>query len=138
MSQAAIGKQLGMSQPVVGRILIRLGLPTETHHRGEKHGSWKGGRSVNDQGYVLVLVYKDDPMYVMANLAGYVPEHRLVKARELGRPLTRNETVHHIDGDKKNNKPDNLQLRHGGHGKGICLQCANCGSIDIRPTELAA
>lgn len=138
MAQTAIGKQLGMSQAVVCRILTRLGLPTETHRRGEKHGSWKGGRSVTEEGYVLVMVEKTDPMYVMANLAGYVPEHRLVKARELGRPLTRNESVHHIDGDKQNNKPDNLQLRHGKHGTGICLQCADCGSINLKSVELAA
>jgi len=36
--------------------------------------------------------------------------HRLVMSILLGRPLGRNEHVHHIDGNKCNNHPANLQL----------------------------
>lgn len=41
---------------------------------------------------------------------GWVPEHRLVMARKLGRELSSGEHVHHIDGDKENNDPANLLL----------------------------
>lgn len=37
-------------------------------------------------------------------------EHRVVAERMLGRPLARNEIVHHIDGNKHNNTPENLQV----------------------------
>lgn len=37
-------------------------------------------------------------------------EHRIVMERALGRPLTPDETVHHIDGDKLNNHISNLQI----------------------------
>ena len=37
-------------------------------------------------------------------------EHRLVMAQMLGRPLTVHESVHHRDGDRLNNQPDNLEL----------------------------
>ncbi|MFP5220514.1 MAG: HNH endonuclease [Actinomycetes bacterium] len=37
-------------------------------------------------------------------------EHRVVMARLLGRPLERDEVVHHRDGDRLNNAPENLEL----------------------------
>ena len=35
-------------------------------------------------------------------------EHRAVAEQLLGRPLKSSEVVHHIDGDKRNNAPENL------------------------------
>ena len=37
-------------------------------------------------------------------------EHRLVAEEKLGRPLRKEEVVHHIDGDYKNNDPNNLMV----------------------------
>ena len=37
-------------------------------------------------------------------------EHRLVAEGKLGRPLRKGEVVHHIDGDYKNNDPNNLMV----------------------------
>lgn len=37
-------------------------------------------------------------------------EHRLVAEEKIGRPLRNGEVVHHIDGDKHNNDPDNLAV----------------------------
>ncbi|WP_251548643.1 HNH endonuclease [Pumilibacter intestinalis] len=41
---------------------------------------------------------------------GYVAVHRDVASRKIGRPLRSNEVVHHRDGNKRNNRPSNLQV----------------------------
>lgn len=46
---------------------------------------------------------------------GYIKEfnrhqHRVVMERVLGRKLKKGEIVHHVDGNKKNNHPSNLQV----------------------------
>ncbi len=63
-----------------------------------------------------IILYPDDPFFPMAQKhnnsrgAGYVYEHRLVKARELGRCLREDEQVHHLNGDKHDNRSGNLVI----------------------------
>lgn len=46
------------------------------------------------------------------------PEHRFVMEQKIGRKLHKDETVHHKDGNRRNNHPDNLELWSGRHGRG--------------------
>ena len=45
-----------------------------------------------------------------ANANGKIPEHRLVMSQILGRALVEGENVHHKNGNRKDNRPENLEL----------------------------
>jgi transposase len=132
-SQTQIATRHGTHQSIVARLLAAHGFKKEDRRpKRERHGNWKGGRSMTSGGYVSVLIEPDSPYFCMANSTGYVLEHRLVMAQRLGRPLEPYETVHHINGIKGDNADDNLELRSGKHGTGVTLVCADCGSRNIK------
>lgn len=136
-SQVKVAAIIGCVQGTIGKALAQRGIKARSRKAsGPAHGSWGGGRGKTEGGYVIVAISIDDPFASMRNRSGYVLEHRLVLARALGRPLTRHETVHHINGDKTDNRVGNLQLRHGPHGKGVRPVCADCGSHNISTTGL--
>jgi len=138
-SQSAIAKSFDTTQVIIGRALLWRGRRPErrtNHSRGPAHGSWKGGRIRWESGYVGIKVDPDDPMFAMATAGGYVPEHRLVMARSIGRVLTHHETVHHINGVRDDNDISNLQLRTTKHGSGVIMQCLDCGSRNVVATAL--
>src|SRR5215471_1011306 len=83
-------------------------------------------RSITPQGYVLVY-----DKTRRARSDGRILEHRLVMEKQIGRPLRKDESVHHINGKKDDNRIENLQLCKAFHGKGSVHRCADCGSYNI-------
>lgn len=72
--------------------------------RGKDHPRWKGGIYYNDQGYRLIW----SPDHPKKDKRGYVREHRLVMEKILGRFLRHDELIHHINGNKTDNRERNL------------------------------
>lgn len=97
---------------------------------------------VTPAGYVVAQMHPDDPFAAMGSAKPgkntlRIAVHRYVMARHLGRCLLQGETVHHINGDRTDNRLENLQLRQGNHGMGAVFRCCDCGSENVEATPLA-
>ncbi|MCR4307676.1 MAG: HNH endonuclease [Candidatus Berkelbacteria bacterium] len=127
-----VAKELGVSHKVVRRYLKKYGFKIRSisevmtgrklspAHRekviktlssygdqtGEKNHRWKGGRTTSGGGYIWIKKL-DHPN---KNAQGYVPEHRLIIEKEIGRYLLPDEHIHHINENKQDNRLENLRI----------------------------
>jgi DNA-binding CsgD family transcriptional regulator len=136
-----IATYLHTDRKTVAKLLRALGENTSAHSpttRGSPHSRYKTGRTRTAHGYALVLVPPDSPFLCMRNhkKQHYVLEHRLVMALHVGRPLLPSETVHHINGDRFDNRIENLQLIAGKHVAGAAFRCKDCGSENVAATPI--
>lgn len=88
----------------IGKALKRLGLNRPAKRRpgkgsGSNNPSWKGGRRIRKDGYVILWTEFGERL-----------EHQIVMEKHIGRKLYRGEIVHHIDKNRQNNTIENLQL----------------------------
>lgn len=121
-----VAKEVGFSDNSVKRQLDKLGIGTRSRSEalrgrkvsekvretarmlgksqvGEKHHAWKG--KIIRQGYWAIRL----PFHPDAN-NGYVFEHRLIAAEKLGRQIKKSEVAHHLNGNKLDNRPENLEV----------------------------
>lgn len=78
----------------------------EASLHGPKHWAWKGGRVINSNGHVLIWC----PNHPNAHADGYVPKHRLIMEKLIGRYLTPSERVGHRNCVRGDNRVKNLIL----------------------------
>lgn len=124
-TQVQISKELGVDHSMVSYWASKHGLADETKSKaikrslaikypdgqfGKNSFHWKGGRRKASAGYIYI--YSPDHPY--ANKQGAVMEHRLSMEEKIGRYLEPGEVVHHINGIKDDNRPENLELKTNG------------------------
>lgn len=102
-SHTDIAKHYGCSKSLVDKIALEKGFPsykTSSRMTMEKHPKWNGGRFLDKDGRFLVYV----------GAGKYQLEHRVIAERALGRKLKKGEVVHHINGDRRDNRNCNLLI----------------------------
>ncbi|MGF7431066.1 HNH endonuclease signature motif containing protein [Thermoanaerobacterium thermosaccharolyticum] len=118
LSTTDIADLCGYSPRHIARLLDKFGIPKRSRKEGVKTQKSREKRSVKMKGK---LTGNKNPMYKCGHWIsnGYiftkingkdVPIHRLVASTVIGRPLKPTEIVHHIDGNKLNNQPQNLLI----------------------------
>lgn len=78
---------------------------------GSRHHNFKTGKSKDKHGYVILN--NPDPLPGQPRKAK--KEHTWVMEQILGRPLFPGETVHHKNGVRDDNRPENLELWASSH-----------------------
>lgn len=121
-SITAVARALDKSYSVVRWHFIKHGIkintvgyraPKRKRNYATNHHNWKGGTHLSG-GYIRE--YAPNHPH---NAKGYVLQHRLVMERHLGRYLEPREIVHHVNGDKLDNRIENLVITNrSAHIKG--------------------
>lgn len=104
----------GDKHKYVQEVMLQFDLPRRKRGSsfGEMNGSYKTGRRIDRDGYVLVSAPIDHPYSRKRNNrnTGVIYEHRLVMERKLNRYLDPKEVIDHIDELRLHNDPSNLRL----------------------------
>lgn len=113
---------------------VSYSLKLKPRAMGELNHHWHGGRHER-RGYVYIYMPEHPSVVGKGVHQRYVREHRLVMEKMLGRYLYQWEVVHHKNGVKNDNRPENLELWVNGHPPGQRHEeghkhCATCTCFD--------
>lgn len=100
LAKSHIGKKLSSEHRAKVMKTLKFG------QVGSENHMWKQGKFIDKKGYVYLRMLEHPNK--LSN--GYFAEHRFVVEQKIGRYLTKWEHVHHINGNKHDNRPENLEL----------------------------
>lgn len=123
LGSTEIAQAWGCSPTTVLTAIRSAGVPLRPKQQGPRlttaFGKWTRARSSN--GYITWVAWEPAKQQQR-----HVLEHRVIMAMSLGRYLEPGETVHHRNGDRTDNRIENLELWISRHPAGAS-HCPHCG-----------
>ena len=124
LSGRDIGEKIGVNRHTIIRWIKDFDIPVRTQKEtksregykkrmcGSNHPNFKDGKRAitSGWGYKMLSLYGNDRDGHRVDKAGRIPEHIYQMELFIGRKLTDEEVVHHVDMKRMNNKISNLIL----------------------------
>lgn len=105
-SKGLIAAGLSPKKPEISEKCVAAKIASKV---GSRSCNWKGGKILDKKtGYILIWSPEYGDNYKKRNK--YVFEHRIVMSKIIGRALKKGENVHHKNGVRDDNRPENLEL----------------------------
>lgn len=122
MTYGQVGEAVGCCLNTARNMILELGVEPRTSGRRRligRYGSWCRRKQSN--GYIVWSAWDAE-----TKQSAFILEHRIVMSWMLGRWLQRHETVHHRNGVRDDNRPENLELWVTAQPAGMS-HCPHCG-----------
>ncbi|MBU1449283.1 HNH endonuclease [Patescibacteria group bacterium] len=142
LSITEVAKTLNMCRRTLANRMERHNIPRRSKEEGTRISYQLGQRRkpprkprISNLGYVFI--YKPD--HPRANKIGYVLEHILVWEQIHNKPLPKSWVIHHLNGIRDDNRPENLvAMPTLKHIRLLSAKAKHIQDLEIRLTQLEA